>query len=267
MDAAHKPDHVVSGYRSWQAQDSQLLASWICERGPSADDRQTLLPHAEPSLVACRRGDNIDIRIFGPARVARSYAPDPEVTLYAVTLAPEALPSLTGLHADDLVDQSAALPRSSEDELAPVLARVRETGGLEALRIWDRAVRAWADPRRETNLMHIMAGRLRSRHGNMRIGDLCADHGLSERQLRRRFLDAVGLSPKQYARILRLQSLVKLADHQTGTEWAGLALDAGYCDQSHLNRECRALTGLSPVQLHAMRHGLSETSKTLPAPI
>jgi AraC-like DNA-binding protein len=71
--------------------------------------------------------------------------------------------------------------------------------------------------------------------------------GLSERQLRRRFEAAVGYSPRSLARILRLQRFLDLA--RTGAGLARLAADAGYADQPHLTRDCRALTGLPAAQL------------------
>lgn len=268
MEPAHEPDHVVSGYRSWTEADQQWLATWICERGPAVDDRQTLLPHAEVSLVACRRGDEIVARIFGPARQARSYAPDPDIILYAVTLAPEVLPDLTGLHANDLVDQSVCLRRADEAALEPVFDLLRNRSGLAALAHWRQAVQTWTRARRrEDDPTHRIAAQIRRRKGQVRIAELCAQTGLSERQIRRNLIDATGLSPKQYARQQRLQHLVALADAAEPENWADLAYAAGYCDQSHLNRECRALTGLSPVELHRARHGMSEKSKTLPTPI
>ncbi|MER6878168.1 helix-turn-helix domain-containing protein, partial [Amycolatopsis sp. NPDC000673] len=50
--------------------------------------------------------------------------------------------------------------------------------------------------------------------------------------------------PATYRRILRLQRAIALAP-ATAT-LADLAVAAGYSDQPHLTRECRALTGLTP---------------------
>ena len=63
--------------------------------------------------------------------------------------------------------------------------------------------------------------------------------GIGDRQLRRRFLDAVGYGPKTLERILRFQRFLMLE----GTDLARLALDAGYADQAHLTRECTRLAG------------------------
>ncbi|WP_409464048.1 helix-turn-helix domain-containing protein [Amycolatopsis sp. GA6-003] len=71
-----------------------------------------------------------------------------------------------------------------------------------------------------------------------------AKPGRSERQARRLFTLAVGYGPATYRRILRLQRAIALAP--TTATLAELAVAAGYADQPHLTRECRALTGLTP---------------------
>jgi AraC-like DNA-binding protein len=77
--------------------------------------------------------------------------------------------------------------------------------------------------------------------------------GLSERQLRRRFDDAVGYGPATLARVLRFQRFLHraTAPATSGLSLARLAADAGYADQAHLARECRRLTGLPPSTLLA----------------
>jgi AraC-like DNA-binding protein len=77
--------------------------------------------------------------------------------------------------------------------------------------------------------------------------------GLSERQLRRRFADAVGYGPATLVRVLRFQRFLHRANapDAAGAPLARLAAEAGYADQAHLARECRRLAGLSPSELLA----------------
>jgi AraC-like DNA-binding protein len=82
-----------------------------------------------------------------------------------------------------------------------------------------------------------------------RIEDLAESVGLSERHLRRRFHASVGYGPKTLQRVLRLRRFQR----STVGELAVAALVAGYSDQAHLSRDCRALTGLTPGELRAGR--------------
>ena len=80
----------------------------------------------------------------------------------------------------------------------------------------------------------------------VRVARAAQEVGLSERQLERRFHSQVGLSPKHFARIVRLRRAVKAA--KAGASLATAAHEAGYADQSHFTREVKALTGVPPLE-------------------
>jgi AraC-like DNA-binding protein len=90
----------------------------------------------------------------------------------------------------------------------------------------------------------VQAAAARLRDPRMRVDRLAGEFGFSERQLRRRFDNAVGYGPKTLQRVLRLRQFLT----RSATNIATAAIDAGYADQAHLARECRALTGLAPTQ-------------------
>lgn len=72
---------------------------------------------------------------------------------------------------------------------------------------------------------------------------------LSERQLRRRFAAAVGISPKRYARTMRIRRAIALA--RPHRSWAAIATAAGFYDQAHMIAEFRAVAGATPEALIA----------------
>jgi AraC-like DNA-binding protein len=129
---------------------------------------------------------------------------------------------------------------------AAVAARLPERGEL------DRIVRAAA---------------VRVARPGVAVETLGSVVGLGERQLRRRFDDAVGYGPKTLQRVLRFQRFLALAERDD--DLAALAFAAGYADQAHLTRECRRLAGLPPAAL--LRSGAgpagerSDSFKTPPA--
>lgn len=79
------------------------------------------------------------------------------------------------------------------------------------------------------------------------VGETAEAIGLGERQFERVFERELGLTPKVYGRILRLRRAIELI--QRGETLAGAAAFAGYFDQSHFNRDVRALTGSPPTAL------------------
>jgi AraC-like DNA-binding protein len=94
------------------------------------------------------------------------------------------------------------------------------------------------------------------RDPSARTEDVADDVGLSARQLRRRCQVAVGYGPKTLQRVLRFQRFVRMLDDPSGSpDLAFAAARAGYADQAHLTRECRELSGLTPVTLARIRRG------------
>jgi len=78
-----------------------------------------------------------------------------------------------------------------------------------------------------------------------RIAALARRLETSARTLERRFVAAVGLTPKRFARIARMQrSLAALA--APGARAADVAHAMGFSDQPHLTRELLALAGVRP---------------------
>jgi AraC-like DNA-binding protein len=77
--------------------------------------------------------------------------------------------------------------------------------------------------------------------------------GWSSRELRRRFVAAVGVGPKPVQRILRVQHALRLTQKNEGeVSLSGLALECGFADQSHLTREMRRFAQLTPGEMRSM---------------
>ncbi|MFJ9908387.1 helix-turn-helix domain-containing protein [Streptomyces sp. NPDC101152] len=89
--------------------------------------------------------------------------------------------------------------------------------------------------------------RLLSTGGRIRVDELAAATGYSDRHLRNRFRAEIGLTPKAAARVVRFDlARRRLARLPGQSDLAGLAADCGYADQSHLDREFAALASCTP---------------------
>jgi AraC-like DNA-binding protein len=90
----------------------------------------------------------------------------------------------------------------------------------------------------------IAAGGLLSR--GVSVAEVSHDLGLLPRTLRRRFTAQVGLAPKRFAMVQRMQRVVRDLDGQSQVDWAAAAARHGYADQPHLADDFRALAGVTP---------------------
>lgn len=126
----------------------------------------------------------------------------------------------------------------------------------------------WADPliaffmRRKAEQEHFerisyAAKQLGGRQ--VSITALAQEVNLSERQFGRVFRQIVGLSPKQYSRIARLNRVLDSRDyHVHGLSLEQIAIRHGYHDPSHLVREFQELVGMSPLAYFSGDHDLIE---------
>jgi AraC-like DNA-binding protein len=87
------------------------------------------------------------------------------------------------------------------------------------------------------------AARLR-RDPCLRVRQLAADLGISERHLSRRFQSIFGTSPKCFARAARVEKIV--AARRSGASWADAAYACGFADQAHMINDVSAIIGAPP---------------------
>jgi AraC-like DNA-binding protein len=86
--------------------------------------------------------------------------------------------------------------------------------------------------------------------GRLRVAEVAARVGWSDRHLGERFRAETGLGLKEAARVVRFdrarRTVADRVRRGAAPDLAGLAASTGYADQAHLTREWRALSGLSP---------------------
>lgn len=103
------------------------------------------------------------------------------------------------------------------------------------------------------NRVFYAAKQLQTRQ--MSISALAYEVNLSERQFGRVFRQLIGLSPKQFSRIARLNRLLNLSDYRPLEQ---LAARYGYHDAPHLIHEFQELVGMPPSDYFSGYHDLIE---------
>lgn len=236
--------------------------------GPGAMHR--VLPDPALSLAfSCRRDEagrptDAAIVVIGPKTRPHIFAFRPGRELTAVRVKLEWTAPLLGLepgeHADAERDLASVHPRLLAELLEP-LAETRDAGGAASLLgalVARRVTRldAWRrnDASRALELVRRSAGTATVEQAAERVG-------VPVRTLHRAVRRETGMSLKRFGRVSRLLAAITRADRSAGPSWAAIAADTGFCDQSHLVRECRAIVGLAPGTVHRERRAQeAETS-------
>jgi AraC-like DNA-binding protein len=207
------------------------------------------LPDVATALVYRRTGpQGGDLRVVGP-RSRASYHPGKELPMcIRVRLRAGVARSVFGVPVSELRDQAVPLTELWGDRAARLERRLNELSGTgSVLRGIEAALLAClhqaADPR--DPLLREAVESL-STTGD-RVAAL-ARLSVSERHLRDLFTDRVGLAPKRFTRIQRVRTVLAGAG---SAKWAGLAVDTGYYDQSHMAADFHALMGVPPTAFRA----------------
>jgi AraC-like DNA-binding protein len=146
-------------------------------------------------------------------------------------------------------------------DLEGAVVALDDLWGRDAARIQERLGRARSWQERFTLADDLLARRLdgrRSVHpevarawsrivrsrGRIRVEDLAAEVGWSRKRLWSRFRSQIGIAPNRAAKLVRFHDAAhRLA---AGLGPARAAADSGYFDQSHLHRDVRAFSGVTP---------------------
>ncbi len=183
-------------------------------------------------------------RVFLAATLTRPWRlrPGPRVRTVGLRFRPGAITSVFGFSMTGLADREVPLPAKA---LVAALTRARgDQRRFAAAQAWllERVREATAP---EPNARPAVALVLKDR-GSVRMAAVAKALGWTPRRLERVFLRDLGIRPKLYARIVRLNAVLATLDDAERGGAVDLALDAGYFDQAHLLRDFRTLAGRSP---------------------
>lgn len=118
---------------------------------------------------------------------------------------------------------------------------------IDSVRMLDTMLMSRIKPSLNIDRIGITVARL-MRDPCVSVRELAADACLSAKQFERIFRESVGMNPKEYSRVVRFQKAMRLM--QCGShDFAAIATECGFADQSHFIREFKTMSGLTPGQL------------------
>ncbi|RUL78360.1 helix-turn-helix domain-containing protein [Dyella choica] len=85
------------------------------------------------------------------------------------------------------------------------------------------------------------------------IGRLQRESGYSAHRFGLLFRHHIGMTAKQYARLMRFRAVVAMAHPAAQPDWVRIAVDGGYCDQAHMSHEFRRFAGITPSEFAGSR--------------
>lgn len=245
-----------------------VLALWTfeVELPPGESALHTTWPDGCVSLsIVANKGVPAAASVIGPRLRALRVPMRSGLIVRGLRLWPDTAASVLGVDPvaiRDLTHPAAELLGFGALSLARAVARAQHDAELDA--VWE----SWLAPRIATAALpdpdvRYVVRRLIDTDGTADIAAAAAEADISPRRLDRRFAIAVGLSPKQFARVRRVRAAIgAIAAGERSV--ARLARRAELAPSAFL-REFRSVAGLAPLALmneldqleHAGRSGVS----------
>ncbi|HST66335.1 MAG TPA: AraC family transcriptional regulator [Mycobacteriales bacterium] len=161
-------------------------------------------------------------------------------------LRPSGLSALTDRPAVELTDRRTPLAEVVPD--APPLDKVRAAEGVEAgidaLEEWFAALGPLRRP--GADVVDTAVDLIAARTDLTRVDALAAELHLTVRTLQRRFDRHLGVGPKWVLQRCRIQDALDVIESGGAVDWAALATELGFADQSHFTNAFTALVGAPP---------------------
>jgi AraC-like DNA-binding protein len=153
-----------------------------------------------------------------------------------------------GVPLNELRNETGLLDAVNKADWLNLQARVQEAESLPArvhlLDEWllNRLLRG----KERHILVPASLAMVRQKQEGLFIPRLAEELSISQRQLERLYQSQVGMSPKQYSQLLKVDKARLALKQLRGQTTVHVAADLGYYDQSHFIREFQSVIGMTP---------------------
>ena len=113
------------------------------------------------------------------------------------------------------------------------------------------------EERSHSCFVDFATNRILSSRGNITVREISETVNCSERHLHRKFKERVGINPKKFTQIVKINSIIEQIFEGNGN-LSELAYDHGFFDQTHFNKTFKRLVGVSPKQFLNGFRGFSQ---------
>ncbi len=250
-----RPKSYGEAVRLFRAPPSEDLASlvellwgvtWDLERDETRT--QETLPYPNVHLVV----ESGQALVYGVSRNRFTRSLHGRGSVLGIKFHPGGLRPLMNQPVSSLRGRSVPAERVIAADTGPLVSAVLGAEGSPAQALaaeqWLRGLDLPADPRVREAAEAVAA--IAADPAVLRVEELARRLATSTRSLQRLFSEYVGVGPKWVVRRFRMHEAAARAASGP-VDWATLALDLGYCDQSHFVRDFTSAVGVSPASYAA----------------
>ena len=169
------------------------------------------------------------------------------VKVFAIRFKPEGIYNVFGVPASVLKERFEDMSVVFGKGFRDFSHRIREEKSVLSMinRTENYLLRNLQSKKIDINYVNVAAELIRNSTIN-KIEDLANKLYISKRQLEREFKNKVGISPKHYFRISRINEVLRLLNDNQDMNLTRVAYQCGYYDQAHFIHDFKRITGIKP---------------------
>ena len=187
--------------------------------------------------------------LYGQLNGFKDLYSENEITLIIVVFQPNGIHQLLGIPAVEFLDSIIPVEDVFGEKAAYLEEKLSEQNNQKRIEVLNQFFRKLITSKPFSNSL-IIANSLNfiiDKKGLFSIKQLVEYTGYTERHLERKFKECIGLNPKKFGNVVRLHHFLKLLKNKPDhTSLTAISYDAGFSDQSHLIKEFRKHTGITP---------------------
>lgn len=185
-------------------------------------------------------------RVYGTPLKARSFELIHNHHYFGIRFAPGVMPFFPDLSAEELIGQEFGFLDVIPEALELFEKITKNQSFAQQVAIFNDGFLPYLSCNPST-LTTKLIGAIRMSKGNLQVNQLEELTGYTSRTIHRSFRQDTGMSPKAFSRIIRCQSALYSLNQRTEISFLDLALELGFSDQPHFQREFKKLVSTTPL--------------------
>ncbi len=189
--------------------------------------------------------------LYGQLNGFKDLYSENKITLIIVVFHPNGINQLLGIPACEFHDSIIHVEDIFDQKITALQESLIQQNNQIRVELLNSFFRSLINAKKASNqfiIDHSLNFIIASK-GHFSIKQLVEYTGYTERHLERKFKECVGLNPKKFGNVVRLHHFLKLLKDKTeDTNLTTICYDAGFSDQSHLIKDFKKHTGITPTE-------------------
>ncbi|MDR2238115.1 MAG: helix-turn-helix domain-containing protein [Chryseobacterium sp.] len=189
--------------------------------------------------------------VFGQLTRPLIIEPTGTTGIFSVRFHHEGFIPFASIPIKEMDDKAVSLERLFGQEGTDLEKKILDSPSTEEkINSIETFLRKKLNPQTIDRMIQSTVETLLTMNGQISVDELSRQNNINRRQLERKFSSAIGMSPKQLSKTIRLQKTLKLLLNREFSSLTSLAHEADFYDQAHFIKDFKEFTGLTPKEFY-----------------